>query len=76
MMDWLKRTLAKARKDDERVIICSHHEYGASEIVIEFDELLTAILADYSDIIVLHPVGHVHRDEFRLVSRTKDTLNI
>lgn len=67
MINWLENTLAAARNASERVIITSHHQYGASENVVAFDEKITRILAKYGDIIVWHPVGHVHRDEFRLV---------
>ena len=67
MVNWMKRTLKQARKGKEHVIITSHHPYGAPENVIECDEIFTAILANYSDIIVWHPVGHIHRDEFRIV---------
>ena len=44
----------------------SHHDIGVN--IIEFDKNFTKILAAYKDIIVFHPVGHTHRDEFRLVS--------
>ena len=67
MIDWLKQTLAAARNNSEKVFLTCHHEYGASEIVVAFDEILLPILVEYKDIIVWHPVGHVHRDEFRLV---------
>lgn len=43
----------------------AHHHVGSN--VPGFDEQISALIIEYSDVIVLYTVGHHHLDEFRTV---------
>ena len=48
-----------------QVIFVTHHPIGDG--IIEWDQYISDISIEYQDIIVLQPVGHKHKDTWRLV---------
>ena len=44
-----------------------HHPPGHPDYIVSRGWMLTDILQDYADIIVLHVTGHQHEDDFRMV---------
>ena len=48
-----------------QVIFVTHYPIGDG--IIEWDQYISDISIEYQDIIVLQPVGHKHKDTWRLV---------
>lgn len=58
--------LRQARTDNEKVIFLGHHVPGNSDFIVSQSHWYEELMANFSDIIVLHMSGHTHTDEFRL----------
>ncbi|KAK2154070.1 hypothetical protein LSH36_278g06048 [Paralvinella palmiformis] len=63
---WINNTLREARKNDEKVIVISHHPVGGSDVIVRSARWWEAIINEYHDVIVLHVSGHTHFDELKL----------
>lgn len=67
MLQWMEDTLALARDNSEKVIMLGHHPSGSSSRVPGYDEFITDLQARYSDLVILHLLGHNHNDKFSIV---------
>lgn len=50
-----------------QVVLVVHHPTAHGDCMIEWGQFITDMLLTYQDTIVLHVMGHTHRDEFHLV---------
>jgi len=72
MLQWMEDTLSTARQSGEKVILLGHHPTGGSGKVPGYTDFIIDLQARYSDIIVLHLLGHNHDDKFSVV---RDSFN-
>ncbi|CAI9717756.1 acid sphingomyelinase-like phosphodiesterase 3a [Octopus vulgaris] len=78
---WLQNVLEKVRKEKKKVFVIGHIppgllRSGKTWLYKEYNEKLTKILQNYSDVIIAGFFGHEHEDSFKVIHRpTKDLRN-
>ena len=53
-----------------QVILLGHIPFGGEDTVAPFALFIESLCTRFSDVIVVHLLGHQHKDEFRLVSQS------
>jgi hypothetical protein len=51
-----------------QVILLGHHPTGSNGYLLDYGRFITDVHARFSDVIMLHLLGHGHSDTFALVS--------
>lgn len=73
-INFVNDTLYRAKSVGEKVVLIVHHPTAHGDCMIEWGQFITDMLLTYQDTIVLHVMGHTHRDEFHLAIDPKDGI--